>query len=84
MVQCHPRNILNIKLFLNCSKALLFCKQACGKQLDLVLKAILYRIDVLVLNLCQQAFKSYGLLSRVIHEEERKIVGSDIQLQIAL
>ena len=37
--------------------------------------------SVLVLNLCQQAFKSYGL-SRVMHEE-RKMVGSDIQLQIA-
>ena len=38
---------------------------------------------VFVLNLCQQAFKSYDLLLRVMHEE-RKMVVADMQLQTAL
>ena len=38
---------------------------------------------VFVLNLCEQALKSYGILSRVMHEEREMVVG-DMQLQTAL
>ena len=36
-----------------------------------------------VLNLYQLAFKSYGLIFRVTHEERKMVVG-DMQLQTAL
>ena len=42
---------------------------------------------VFVLNLCLQALKSYGLLSRVMHEERkerRKMMVDDMQLQTVL
>ena len=44
--------------------------------------SIWYRL-VFVLNLCLQAFKSYGLLFRGMHEERKMMVG-DMQLQTAL
>ena len=43
--------------------------------------SIWYRL-VFVLNLCLQAFKSYGLLFRGMHEKRKMMVG-DMQLQTA-
>ena len=38
--------------------------------------------SVFVLNLSQKPFKSYDLLSRVMHEERKEMVAGNMQLQM--